>query len=105
MKQFLEFYLYVSVLMIQVCKDKANHYETVNKGLRNNSKNEYSAMKGKSMVYLLGTPNKFARTTLIHTKILLYLIHNKTADQSNVIQLSVVRRCVTIKRTLLNELF
>jgi hypothetical protein len=93
--------------MIQVCKDKvkANHYETVNKELKSNSKNEYSAMKGKSMVYLLGTPNKFARTTLIHTEILSHLIHNKTAEQSNIIQLSVVRRCVTIKRTLLNELF
>ena len=88
--------------MIQVCKykAKANHYETVNKGLRNNSKNEYYAMKGKSMVYLLGTPNKFARTTLIHTEILSYLIHNKTAEQSNIIQLSVVRRCVTIKKNV-----
>lgn len=93
--------------MFQVCNDKAkaSHYEIVNKGLSNNSKNEYSAMKGKSMVYLLGTPNKFARTTLIHTEILSYFIHNKTADQSNIIQLAVVCRCVTIKRTLLNELF
>jgi hypothetical protein len=93
MKQFLDICVYVSILMIRVCKDKAkaNHYETLNKGLRSNSKNEYFAMKGKSMVYLSGTPNKFARTTLIHTEISSYIIHNKTPDQYNIIRFSVVR--------------